>query len=203
MKRLKLKYSVNEITNDLYTFGKEWMTEDDVEYIGLYHTYTTGEVYTRPVWDEQLSKKLVAYTDTTTAVYKYNKLRPDIKTTRKSIQPYQVIVSASDYKIGYITRYFAKKRNENLIIEVNASQYADWNSNKIDNILYDMTQIKWWVSGNINDIIGIVNVPGVRTKNKQIVYATEAKMPGISLKLSDYAQYYADTTVVTPKDINS
>ena len=203
MKRLKLKYSVNEITNNLYTFGKEWMTEDDVEYIGLYHTYTTGEVYTRPVWDEQLSKKLVEYTDTTTSVYKYNKLKPNIKVTHKSIQPYQVIVSATDYKTGYITRYFAKKQNENLIIEVNASQYADWDSAKIDNVLYDMIQIKWWVSGNINDISGVVNVPGVKTKNKQAVQSAEIKMPGISLKLSNYTQYYADTTVVVPKDINA
>lgn len=203
MKRLKLKYSVNEITNNLYTFGKEWMTEDGVEYIGLYHKYTTGEIYTKPVWDERLSKKLVTFADTTTTAYKYKKLRPDIKTTHKSIQSHQVIVSAADYKTGYITRYFAKKRNENLIIEVNISQYADWDSNKIDSILYDMIQIKWWVSGNINDTFGVVNMPGVKTKNKQAVQAAEMKMPGISTKLSNYTQYYADTTVVVPKDINA
>ena len=170
MKRLKLKYSVNEITNNLYTFGKEWMTENDVEYIGLYHTYTTSEVYTRPVWDEQLSVKLVAYTDIATSIYKYNKLKPNIKATHTSIQPHQVIVSAAEYKTGYITRYFAKKRNENLIIEVNASQYADWDSGKIDNVLYDMTQIKWQVSGNIDDTVGVVNTIGVKTKNKQVIF---------------------------------
>jgi hypothetical protein len=203
MKRLKLKYSVNEITNNLYTFGKEWMTENDVEYIGLYHTYTTSEVYTRPVWDEQLSVKLVAYTDIATSIYKYNKLKPNIKATHTSIQPHQVIVSAAEYKTGYITRYFAKKRNENLIIEVNASQYADWDSGKIDNVLYDMTQIKWQVSGNIDDTVGVVNTIGVKTKNKQVVQLAEKKLPGISLKLSNYTQYYADTIVVVPKDINA
>ena len=203
MKRLKLKYSVNEITNNLYTFGKEWMTENDVEYIGLYHTYTTGEVYTRPLWDEQLSVKLVVYNDIATSIYKYNKLKPNIKATHTSIQPHQVIVSAAEYKTGYITRYFAKKRNENLIIEVNASQYADWDSGKIDNVLYDMTQIKWWVSGNIDDTFGVVNTIGVKTKNKQAVQLAEKKLTGISSKLSNYTQYYADTIVVVPKDINA
>ena len=51
MARLKLYYPVDEITNDLYTYGSELMTEDNVEYIGAFHRYITGEVYTKSKWD--------------------------------------------------------------------------------------------------------------------------------------------------------
>ena len=59
--RQKQIYKESEITTDLYTWGEEWQTEDGVEYKGLYHKYTTGEIYTQPVWNELSSKKLVKY----------------------------------------------------------------------------------------------------------------------------------------------
>lgn len=202
MARLKLRYSLDEIIPNQYTFGKEWMTEDSVEYIGLYHKYTTGEIYTRPVWDSALSKKLVTYTDITSEKYKYDKLKQTTPKTYTSVQSYQVSPTAEDYKIGYINRYFAKKRNDNLIVEVSVQQYEMWQSNNIDNVLYDMIQIKWYISGNVNDDISNITVNGVKTKNKQIAQSAERKMIGINLILKNYTQFYADTDVVVPKDIN-
>jgi hypothetical protein len=203
MARLKLRYSLDEIIPNQYTFGKEWMTEDSIEYIGLYHKYTTGELYTRPVWDSSLSKKLVTYTDVTTTKYKYDKLKQTTPKMYASVQSYQISPSAEDYKIGYINRYFAKKRNENLIVEVSEQQYQLWGSNGIDNVLYDMIQIKWYISGNVDDNISTITIDGVTTKNKQVVRTAEKTMPGITAVLKNYTQFYADTDVVVPKDINN
>ena len=51
-----------QIDKGLHTKGKEWMTADDqVEYVGFYHKYTTGEVYTRKDWDPVYSRKLKRY----------------------------------------------------------------------------------------------------------------------------------------------
>ena len=55
MARLKLYYPVDEITTNLYTTGKEWMTTDKKEYVGLFHLYTTGEAYTQPMWNPKSS----------------------------------------------------------------------------------------------------------------------------------------------------
>lgn len=203
MARLKLRYSLDEIINDQYTFGKEWMTEDFIEYVGLYHKYTTGEVYTRPVWDAALSKKLVAYIDTNTTKYKYDSIRPTEFKKYKSVQPYKLVLTLNDYAKTYINRFFCKKRNENLIIEVSESQYNDWLSIEIDNALYDMIQLKWYIAGTIDDEFGVVTKLGVRTKNKQEVNKAEQSMPGINLYITNYLQFYSDTDFIVPKDINS
>ena len=57
--RLKLYYTTDEITNNLYTSGMQYMLQDNTEYRGLYHTYLTGEVYTGATWDSKTSKKLI------------------------------------------------------------------------------------------------------------------------------------------------
>ena len=203
MARLKLRYSADELIPDQYTFGKELMTEDMVEYIGLYHKYTTGEVYSRTNWDPSLSKKLVAFVDVTTAKYKYDTLKHNTPIIRISVQAYQLIPTLQDYSIGYINRFFCKKRNESSIVEVNKQQYEEWESERIDIVLYDMIQIKWWLSGNIDNVINNnITTYGVRTKNKLIVEAAETTMPGIISYLNNYTQYYADTDISSPKDIN-
>ena len=43
--RNRLHYTPNQITLNLYTTGSQWMTDDGVEFIGPYHTYTTGEIF--------------------------------------------------------------------------------------------------------------------------------------------------------------
>lgn len=203
MDRLKLRYSPDELILDQYTFGKEFMTDDMIEYVGLYHKYTTGEIYTRPNWDPSLSKPLVAYIDTSTTKYKYDALKFNTPEVRISVYAYQVIPTIEDYAIGYINRFFCKKRNELSIIEVNKQQYEDWESEQIDTVLYEMIQIKWWISGNIDDITNGIIKYGVRTKNKLIVVDAETKMPGMISYLTNYTQFYTDTDVFVPKDINS
>lgn len=203
MARLKIKYSIDEIINDQYTFGGEWMTEDSVEYIGLYHKYTTGEVYTRPTWDATISKKLVAYVDTTTAKYKYDTISNLNNKQYKSVQPYKVIVKIEDYNLGYITRYFCKKRNENLIIEVSELQYEDWLNMQIDNILYNILPVKWFIAGPIDDEFGPVTKYGVRTKNIRAIQEADRQMSGLVSYITNYLQFYSDTDFIVPKDINS
>ena len=60
MSRLKVYYPLNEITNNLNTTGSQWMLESLEEYKGLYHTYTTGEIYSGGKYDKNISKKLVS-----------------------------------------------------------------------------------------------------------------------------------------------
>jgi hypothetical protein len=66
-----------------------------------------------------------------------------------------------------------------------------------------MIQIKWYISGNVDDNISTITIDGVTTKNKQVVRTAEKTMPGITAVLKNYTQFYADTDVVVPKDINN
>ena len=60
--RKKIYYPDAQIEKNLYTRGKEWMFIDSwQEYIGYYHRYSNGEVYTEREWDPKRSRRLVVY----------------------------------------------------------------------------------------------------------------------------------------------
>ena len=80
MARKKVRYTKDEITNNLYTTGSEWMTTDYAEYIGLYHRYTTGEVYTLSKWNSQKSVELIPFKELSKTSQRYRLIKEDIKT---------------------------------------------------------------------------------------------------------------------------
>ena len=202
MNRQKLQYSPKEITTDLYTFGLEWMTDKFKEYKGLYHKYTTGEVYTEPTWNPAKSIKLIPYTDVTTTTYKYKQLKPNLKTKYKSIYPHQVTIDIADIKKTWITRYFVQRQTDYAIIEINLDQINDLNSGLIDPNLYKSVKLNWFISGPLQDSGTVIKMTGVLTKNKLAVNAAEKIMPGIRNRLNNFSELYNDTDFKVPADIN-
>jgi hypothetical protein len=207
MARLKLYYPVDELTTNLYTTGQEWMTLDKKEYVGLYHTYTTGETYTQPNWNPKSSVQLIPYYELSVDNEKnitYQQLtnfQYDGKfVTPKSITPQ---IKKQDILNGSIQRFFLKKHNEFNIIETNQLQYQQWQNNIIDTKLYAAIQINWFISGNIDDevINGYLN-EGVVTKNKKQIAIASRQMPAIVSHLTNLSEYYIDGKFFIPTDIN-
>jgi hypothetical protein len=202
--RQQLQYYKDEIITDLYTFdGKEWMYTDSTPYVGPYHRYTTGEVYTEPNWDELLSQKLIPYQDITTMSYKYKKLKPSIRTKYQQFNQYIVALTYNDYISTKITRYFIKKENEQIITEISKDVYDDYNKTNIDPNLYSVIQLTWYIAGELtNTMVNGITKIGVAEKNAAELLSAEKRMPGISMKLKDLAELYSDTEFLTPFDIN-
>lgn len=204
MARLKLYYPVDEITPNLFTQGKEFMTEDNVEYIGRYHRYITGEIYTESNWDVRKSKRLIKYVENVTKQsFVYDTLQPNL--TLKYIQPntHSVTISKNDISTGYITRYFIKKINNENIIEINQIQYNAWLQDVIEKKMHIALSLTWYISGTIEDeTSGVVTIPGVISKNqKQVSYASKT-LPGLSNMLTNFIEYYTDNDYSVPVDIN-
>lgn len=194
--RQKSYYPSSEVKQNLYTTGSEWQTTNGIEYIGLYHTYTTGEVYTEPQWVEDKSKKLVKYVPTTNTNHIYSTLNPNIVT--KSITPVPITpVPTSDI----ITRYFIQ-RYDALPYEINNTQYQQWLSNSIDRIIYNAVAFKWVTSGPINDttVNGTIQY-GVRSKNQKSVKLASNIMPKLADVIVNFTEFYIDSANI-PKDIN-
>jgi hypothetical protein len=76
---------------------------------------------------------------------------------------YKPAPTSKDYENGYIVRYFAKKINENLVIEIKNTT-ASQNTSP----LYKITSIKWKISGQKHDVFlnGIMNNAGVMDQNR-------------------------------------
>lgn len=201
--RQKLYYTVDEITNNLYTSGSAWMTESRVEYIGAYHTYITGEVYTDATWNSKTSNKLIKYTVENTAVTAYKKLK---KINVKYDMPHSSIIqiTPADIKAGSVRRYFLKKINELTITEIDSTEFEKYSTNKFDPILYSAITLNWKISGDIydNSADGVFH-RGVQTTNRLMVAAAEINMPGMLTKLTNYTEYYMSTDITVPRDINS
>lgn len=200
--RIKSFYSSNEITIDLYTTGSEWMTSDNNEYIGLYHKYTTGEVYTQPKWDKNKSVKLIKYIELNQDSKTY-KIITNVKLNYSSFKTHNVNINKEDIDIGYINRYIFKKINENKFYEVDNETHDMYSQNKIDPNIYVAKKIQWYITGEISDTQnGLITIQGARSKNIDTIKQAELTMPNLSLYLSNPLQYYTDTDVIIPTDIN-
>jgi hypothetical protein len=200
--RIKSYYSANEIVNNLYTTGQELMTTDNVEYIGLYHKYTTGEVYSQPTWDKNKSVKLIKYKDQPESVIEYNKIS-DIEINYKSFNTYNVAITKENINTGYVDRFIIKRANDNVFYEVNSDTYDMYTREEIDPVLYLAVKFKWYITGNINDVRqGNILIPGVPSNNYKELQTAEKTVPNIMSYLTDLLQYYVDNDNVTPKDIN-
>lgn len=200
--RQKTYYSIDEIISDLYTYGSEFMTTDLQEYVGLYHIYTTGEVYTQPNWDTKLSKELIQIKkiDPIIELYKSRKSINVKYNTPKSTAP---IITDDQRKSGIMKRYFLKNVTTNIILEVDKSQHDLYDKKLIDPVLYSKLSIDWKISGNVNNTItnGITD-RGVREYNTSILQQSELVMPGITNYLTDLLEYYIPPANTIPKDIN-
>jgi hypothetical protein len=201
--RLKLYYTADEITSNLYTSGSQFMTEDNVEYRGTYHSYITGEVYTGSTWNAKTSKKLITFRDLSSKNAEYQQLKP---TSLVFDKPNPTIVSITQQQINnkMVDRYFLKKVNETSIIEVDLEQYQKWINKQIDSVVYLGISIPWTIAGEIEDTnINGTMIKGVRTRNNLQIQYANSKLPGILDYLNNPLQYYLDTTFVVPQDINS
>lgn len=201
MARFKSYYTTDEITNDLYTFGKEYMTVDNIEYIGPYHRYVTGEVYTDFKWNPKTSKRLISYVNYENNTQRYRDLTTINISPQHPIQ-YPCIISKVDIANGFVTRYFINKINENKITEIDKQQYQSWQNYQIDQAMYSAIQLKWTITGTLNDTIqNGITIPGVITKNRKAI--TASKMPSLVNVLSNLTEFYTDADFIIPKDINN
>jgi hypothetical protein len=204
MARFKIYYPVEEITTNLYTTGKQWMTRNGQEYIGLYHKYITGEAYTQPTWQPNKSVELLPYVEQTTSTFNiYQKLKPDINLKHISPRSINITISVDNINQGFITRYFLCKRTDRSIIEVDLLQYNQWKNDQIDKKIYNAVELRWYITGNINDVIEKnITVPGVITKNQESVRIASKTIPELRGKLNNLLEFYTDNTYVVPTDIN-
>lgn len=201
--RKKIYYSKSEITENLYTSGQQWMTEDSREYIGMYHRYSTGEVYSEEKWKPNQSKKLVKFIPQIDSNITYKNLKPNLKTKFINPIPYFIKVNAQDIQNKFVTRYFLQKNNQPDVLEINDKQYKLWLENKINRSLYTAVIVKWQISGsptttNING----ANKLGVFEFNTEQIIKAKRTLPAIETKLNNPFELYVDTTIIVPPSIN-
>jgi hypothetical protein len=197
--RKKIYYQESEIRRNLFTYGKEWMTMIDwKEYIGPYHAYETGEVYTESDWNGTKSKRLMPYKDRSPSYFKYidlvqyKKVSPKqkkIASTRLHMSGYIAPVpvlrkpTEDELRMGKMTRYFVYKRNEidRFCVEVDDVQMSSFNLDftGINQYLYAMIEVPWRLTGPEFDEFdenGYLTRYGVVDTNNRIILKMSKKI---------------------------
>jgi hypothetical protein len=190
--RKRTYYSAEQIEKNLYTYGKQWMTLDDwKEYIGFYHKYSTGEVFSETNWMPGISMKLVPYRNRSDDYFKYvdlveyttigkNKLKivgsdvTEMGNFRTPL-PNKKQPTPSDIKRGQMHRFFIYKRNEpnRVFYEIDQDQVSTYKMKRdgINQVLYGLEEISWKLTGPEYDEYynGILMAPGVVDTNSRIM----------------------------------
>jgi|TARA_R110001606_G_scaffold366362_3_gene521503 hypothetical protein len=193
-KRKRIYYTKAQITTGLVTEGKEWMFNDNTEYIGQYHIYTTDEVFSEANFIKDKSRQLIPYIDVNDFLEPSlgvdfdktkNFLYDSIKTIDviKSKTPSPAIISPveKDFKRGYMERYFASKINDENILELNKEQYSKvGQEDGLDGVLWKKFKLRWKVSGPLYDVID--NNTKIRKESGII----DTNLRTIALKAEEY-----------------
>jgi hypothetical protein len=203
MRRIKAYYGVDETENGLYTFGDEYMTEDQQLYVGPYHRYTTtSEVFTESQWNIRQSRKLLPYVKMPATIKTYKSLK-NLQIVRSSPSPIPPTITTKNIATGFMTRYFCSKRNAELVFDTDETQYQQWLSGGFDRIMWDIVVIDWKITGPYEDVIqnGVL-VPGVISYNARQLQQVATIIPTIQKYVTRLTEYHTDVDFVTPKDIN-
>ena len=203
MARKKLFYTKNQIRENLFTIGNEFQLTDGTPYIGLYHRYDTGEIYTEGTWNAKSSKPLSVLITESEQVKTYRKNKTDIKTKFDSPERFFPQVTPQDIQQTYINRYFVYKINDQQVIEINKQQYNGLNSGQLDNNVYAGIRTVWYVAGPATTITtGTVSKPGVIQKNQTTINRINRAYPGFNRVVDNPLELYVDTTIIVPSAIN-
>ena len=201
--RQKEYYSEDEIVKNQYTTGKEYMTKGRVEYIGLYHKYLTGEVYTLGKYNAAKSLALIPYEEESKDIKTYKSNKPKIKTRYNSPRNFYPAPTVDDINKKSITRHILKNVSTNQLIEIDQATVKHYQKKKIDNNLFQLETIEWKISGPLNSITinGITQI-GVIEENIETVREKSKKMPELLQYFKSYSEFYTDTTYQIPENIN-
>jgi hypothetical protein len=197
-------YPKSQITTDLYTNGGEFVYKNTFDvYVGNYWKNSQDQYFSGKTPQDLPSREISVYKDPMNETFNtedslFPVFKNNYQTTYdvlKDIDSFQVtyiptynptIPTTNDYQVGECRRYFCKKTNEIVYLEINKDTY-DKLISKDPTILYQLYQpfnLPWKLTGNKSDIF-IIN------KNITELTSKQQKLPMLSEYLrNDFTKYY-------------
>jgi len=203
--RERIYYTKAQIKTGLKTGGGEWMFTDGTEYIGQYHTYSTGEVFTDSNYVNGKSRKLIPYVDVNKVFdetdsiidfsknFEYDAIKSvDVQKSVKSNEPVSDIYNRK-VKNSRIKRLFAYKVNDGQILELDEIGYGNFGTKDgLDAILWRKFSIDWKVQGSDYDILdsqGNVKEGGIIDENRRTIEKYSEEYPTLSKRITDFREF--------------
>lgn len=197
-------YPLSQVISNLFTNGNEFVyLSNKTSYSGYYWKTSDGKFFTGKTPQDTPCYEIIQYdvnsnvtenieNDTFSYYNKFNTLTSIYLSLKKPLPPslpplYSPnIPSNDDYKNGEFNRYFCKKTNEILYLEINLETYNKLN-NKDSTILYPLYypfKLIWKLTGDKSQVF-------ITNKNSTELVSNQLKLPkfGDYLK-NDFIKYY-------------
>jgi len=191
----------SRIQPNLYTAGKDYVIKNTLEpYIGYYYRIYTGQIFTGKNPDDKPNFPLIpppnqpVQVNQTQVFIKDNLANENYKALkgitgnnlRNNPQLFYTQPTESDYQLGEFRRYFCKKKNEFIYIEISKSDYDNLvqKSPTINFQMWTPFNIPWTLVGEEKQVYYI---------NRNIVFLKEKneKFHGLGKYLQEkYLRYY-------------
>jgi hypothetical protein len=196
-------YTKGQTTNGLLTEGRQWMLVDGTEYIGQYHTYTTGEVFTQASFVDGTSKILIPYKDLQSISelgivfernFEYDEIKQIDILESSTPNPKFIQPTDKDRINGYMVRRFAQKVNDaDVLIEINKDDIKNVGKpDGMDENLYKTFSLRWKVTGPEDDILdsaGNIIESGIEPTNRRTRDLKSEQYPELKNLLKDLTEF--------------
>lgn len=194
-------YPLSQVTPNLYANGGEFQIKSTgIPYAGYYFKTSTGQYFTgrnqndNPVIEIIPTTTTVTVNNTQIVLPKVTTLRSPIYNSIKPISPNQVfkpvynpnVPTQQDYQIGEYRRYFCKKTNEIIYLEIDQNTF-DKLSSQASTILWQY-YLPFFLPWNLTGV-----KEQVATVNRNIVLLTmkNLSLPQFDAYLKfDFTKYY-------------
>jgi len=205
-------YPPSKVITNLSTSGAEYTLLDGSPYSGKYYTTFEGKYFSGPNPDVGPSEPLVKLPVYPSAVGFKN--LPFNETAKESVAQSTGVVFnrisgkpnsyypqpvESDYRKGYVIRYFTKKENERgFVVEISQEEYNNITNGTADYdvSIYQTTKILWKLTGPLNSQRKSQYniIPGIIDTNKRLTEAANKTFLGIVEFIGgDYAKFARPT----------
>jgi hypothetical protein len=202
-KRKRVYYTKVQTNNGLVTEGQQWMLVDGTEYTGLYHAYTTGEVFTEASFVDGVSKKLIPYKDLELLSeldvdfeknFEYDNIKRITIYESGTPNPKFIQPTDKDRINGYMVRLFAQKVNTaDVLIEINKDDIKNIGKpDGMDKNLYKTFSLRWKVSGPDDDVLdsaGNIVESGIAPTNRRTIDLKSEQYPELKKLLKDFTEF--------------
>lgn len=171
-------YPSSQIQTNLYTNGSELVIKsNNQKYIGYYFKTSDGKYFSGKTPEVKDSVELALLNNSPSSEYgnltseafeqftqvhlnqnssitnEYNKLNNSLEKINKIPTTYNPQPTEEDYKFGEFVRYFCKKNNELIYVEINKDTYNKLNDKNEEYLwqLYSPFKFSWKITGDKND----------------------------------------------------
>jgi hypothetical protein len=187
------------ITNQTANPGQFKMANGQI-YTGPYYTTFKGESFTGVSPNNGISAPLtelpltLGQSNIDITVENYKQLKPTEINLIDPI-PFTPRPTEEDYKVGKITRYFARQRNGTTfrLMEIDKATYNAFTSGVGDTntALWKVVSIFWQISGPLYNekVNNITTRAGIINTNQRILDKTEPNFIGLKQYLTDLKQF--------------